>query len=121
MAERQEGIPVTPAEREHAEALHVRAVDVVIDAGQQFHFLGAVAAEQRIVDDEDVPARLARQRRDVFWMMAVPKSSVNLRQWMAQGFRKLKYDNQILWQFLFQFCLAEVLVHLDHDLIRHFL
>ena len=29
VAERQEGIPVTPAEREHAEALHVRAVDVV--------------------------------------------------------------------------------------------
>ena len=80
MAERQEGIPVAPAEREHAEALHVRAADMVVDAGQQLHFLGAVAAEQRVVDDEDVPARLARQWRDVFWMMAVPKSSVNLRQ-----------------------------------------
>ena len=64
MAERQEGIPVTPTEREHAEALHVRAADVVVDAGQQFHFLGTVAAEQRVVDDEDVPARLARQRRN---------------------------------------------------------
>ena len=64
VAEWQEGIPVTPAEREHAEALHVRAADVVVDAGQQLHFLRAVAAEQRVVDDEDVPARLARQRCD---------------------------------------------------------
>lgn len=88
VTERQEGIPVAPAEREHAEALHVRAADVVVDAGQQLHFLGTVAAEQRVVDDEDVPARLARQRCDVFWMMAVPRSSVNLRQWMAQEFRK---------------------------------
>ena len=64
MAERQEGIPVAPAEREHAKALHVRAADVVVDAGQQLHFLGAVAAEQRVVDDEDIPARPARQRRD---------------------------------------------------------
>lgn len=64
MAERQEGIPVTPAEREHAEALHVRAADVVVDAGPQLHFLGTVAAEQRVDDDEDVPARLARQRCD---------------------------------------------------------
>lgn len=61
---RQEGIPVAPAEREHAEALHVRAADMVVDAGQQLYFLGAVAAEQRVVDDEDVPARLARQRCD---------------------------------------------------------
>ena len=60
MAERQKGIPVTPAEREHAEALHVRTADV----DQQLHFLGAVADEQRVVDDADVPARLARQRRD---------------------------------------------------------
>ena len=88
VAKRQEGIPLAPAEREHAETLHVRAADMVVDAGQQFHFLGAVAAEQGIVDDEDVPERLARQRRDVFWMMAVPKSNVNLRQWMAQEFRK---------------------------------
>lgn len=64
MAERQEGIPVTPAEREHAEALHVRAADMVVDAGQQLYFLGAVAAEQRVVDDENIPARSARQRRD---------------------------------------------------------
>ena len=46
MAERQEGIPVAPAEREHAKALHVRAADMVVDAGQQLYFLGAVAAEQ---------------------------------------------------------------------------
>ena len=31
---------------------------------RQFHFLGAAAAEQGIVDDEDVPAGLARQRRN---------------------------------------------------------
>lgn len=37
---------------------------LVVDAGQQLYFLGAVAAEQRVVDDEDVPACLARQRRD---------------------------------------------------------
>ena len=48
MTERQEGIPVAPAEREHAEALHVRAADMVVDAGQQFHFLGAIATEQGI-------------------------------------------------------------------------
>jgi hypothetical protein len=59
MAERQEGIPVIPAERKHAEALHVRAADTVVDTSQQLYFLGAVAAEQRVVDDEDVPARLA--------------------------------------------------------------
>lgn len=64
MAERQEGIPVAPAEREHAEALHIRAADMVVDAGQQLYFLGAISAEQRVVDDEDVPARLARQRCD---------------------------------------------------------
>lgn len=64
MTERQEGIPVAPAEREHAKALHVRAADMVVDAGQQLYFLGAVAAEQRVVDDEDIPARSARQRRD---------------------------------------------------------
>ena len=64
MAERQEGIPVAPAEREHAKALHVRAADMVVDAGQQLYFLGAVAAEQRVVDDEDIPARPARQRCD---------------------------------------------------------
>lgn len=64
MAERQEGISVAPAKRKHAEALHVRAADMVVDAGQQLHFLEAVAAEQRVVDDEDIPARLARQRRD---------------------------------------------------------
>ena len=88
MAERQERIPVALTKREHAEALHVRAADVVVDAGQQLYFLGAVAAEQGIVDDEDVPAGLARQRRNVLWMTAVPRSSVNLRQWMAQEFRK---------------------------------
>ncbi len=64
MAERQEGIPVAPAEREHAKALHVHAADMVVDARQEFHFLGTVAAEQRVVDDEDVPARLARQGLD---------------------------------------------------------
>ena len=64
MAERQKGIPVAPAEREHAKALHVRAADMVVDAGQQLYFLGAVAAEQRVVDDEDIPARPARQRCD---------------------------------------------------------
>ncbi len=64
MAERQEGIPVALAEREHAKALHVRAADMVVGAGQQLYFLGAVAAEQRVVDDEDIPARSARQRRD---------------------------------------------------------
>lgn len=64
MAERQEGIPVTPTEREHAEALHILAADMVVDPGQQFHFLGAVAAEQGVVDDEDVPAAIARQWRD---------------------------------------------------------
>lgn len=64
MAERQERIPVAPAKREHAEALHVRAADVVVDACQQFHFFGAIATEQGIVDDEDVPAGLARQRRN---------------------------------------------------------
>ena len=64
MAERQERVPVAPAEREHAKALHVRAADMVVDAGQQLYFLGAVAAEQRVVDDEDIPARSARQRRD---------------------------------------------------------
>lgn len=37
---------------------------MVVDAGQQLYFLGAVAAEQRVVDDEDIPARSARQRRD---------------------------------------------------------
>lgn len=66
MAERQEGIPVAPAEREHAKALHVRAADMVVDAGQQLYFLGAVAAEQRVVDDEDIPARPTRQRCDGF-------------------------------------------------------
>ena len=75
MAERQERVPVAPAEREHAKALHVRAADMVVDAGQQLYFLGAAAAEQRVVDDG---------------MMAVPRSSVNLRQWMAQEFRKRK-------------------------------
>ena len=64
VTERQEGIPVAPAEREHAEALHVRAADMVVDAGQQLDFPGTVAAEQGVVDDEDVPACLARQRRD---------------------------------------------------------
>ena len=64
MAERQEGIPVAPAEREHAKALHVRAADMVVDAGQQLYFLGAVAAEQRVVDDENILARPARQRCD---------------------------------------------------------
>lgn len=63
MAERQERISVAPTKREHAEALHVRAADMVVDTSQQLYFLGAVAAEQRVVDDEDVPARLARQRR----------------------------------------------------------
>ena len=35
---------------------------MVVDACQQFHFLGAVAAEQRIVNDEDIPPGFARQR-----------------------------------------------------------
>lgn len=60
MTERQEGIPVAPAEREHAEALHVRAADMVVDAGQQLDFPGTVAAEQGVVDDEDVPSFLVR-------------------------------------------------------------
>ena len=64
MTERQERVPVAPAEREHAEAFHVRTADVVLNASQQLHFLGAVAAEQRVVDDEDIPARSARQRCD---------------------------------------------------------
>ena len=64
MAERQERVPVAPAECEHAETFHVRTADMVVDAGQQLYFLGAVAAEQRVVDDEDIPARSARQRRD---------------------------------------------------------
>ena len=58
----QKRIPIAPAEREHAEAFHVRATDMVVDACQQFHFLGAVAAEHRIVNDEDIPPRFARQR-----------------------------------------------------------
>ena len=64
MAERQERVPIAPAECEHAETFHVRTADMVVDAGQQLYFLGAVAAEQRVVDDEDIPARSARQRRD---------------------------------------------------------
>lgn len=63
VAERQEGIPVAPAEREHAAPLYVRAADVVVNAGQQLYLLGTVAAEQRVVDDEDVPAFRACQRR----------------------------------------------------------
>lgn len=51
--------PGTSAKCEHAEVIHVRAVDVIVEASQ-------VVAEQRIVDDEDVLARLARQRRDGF-------------------------------------------------------
>lgn len=56
MAEWKEGIPVAPVERMHAEAFHVRTIDVVVDASEQFHFLGAVAAEQGVIDDEDVSA-----------------------------------------------------------------
>lgn len=37
---------------------------MVVDAGQQLYFLGAVAAEQRVVDDENILARPARQRCD---------------------------------------------------------
>ena len=73
MAERQERVPVAPAEREHAKALHVRAADMVVDAGQQLYFLGAVAAEQRVVDDEDIPARPARQRRNGLLMAMTAK------------------------------------------------
>lgn len=58
--------PGTSAEREYAEVLHVRAVDVIVEASQPLHFLESAAAEQRVVDDEVVPARLARKRRDGF-------------------------------------------------------
>ena len=58
--------PGTSAKCEYAEVIHVRAVDVIVEASQSLHFLEAVAAEQRVVDDEDVPARLAHQRRDGF-------------------------------------------------------
>ena len=61
MAERQERISVAPAEREHAESFHVCTTDMVVDARQQFHFLGAVAAEEGVVDDEDIPPGLACQ------------------------------------------------------------
>lgn len=64
MAERQEGISVAPVEREHAEPLYARAAGVVVNAGQQLYLLGAAAAEQRVVDDENVPAFRACQRRD---------------------------------------------------------
>lgn len=62
MTERQECIPVAPTEREYAGAFHVRATDMVVDTGQQFSFLGAIAAEQRIVKDEDIPPGFVRQR-----------------------------------------------------------
>lgn len=39
---------------------------MVVNAGQQFHFIGAIAAEQGIVNDEDVPALLACQRFNGF-------------------------------------------------------
>lgn len=58
--------PGTSAEREYAEVLHVRAVDVIVEASQPLHFLESAASEQRVVDDEVVPARFTRQRRDGF-------------------------------------------------------
>lgn len=64
MIEQQVCVPVTPAERGHAKALYVRTADMVVAAGRPFHLLGTAAAEQRVVDDEDVPAPSARQRRD---------------------------------------------------------
>lgn len=62
--EQQEGVLVAPAEREHAEALHVRVADVVVDMGQQGRFFGVVMAEQEVIDDEDIPTLRACQWYD---------------------------------------------------------
>lgn len=40
MAEQQEGIPIAPTKREYTEDFQERATDIVVDAGQQFYFLG---------------------------------------------------------------------------------
>ena len=40
---------------------------MAVDAGQQFHFIGAIAAEQGVINDEDVPALLTCQRCNGFW------------------------------------------------------
>ena len=40
MAEQQEGIPIAPTKREYTEDFQERATDIVVDAGQQLHFLG---------------------------------------------------------------------------------
>ena len=37
---------------------------MTVDAGQQFHFLEESSPEQGIVDNEDVPAGIVRQRHD---------------------------------------------------------
>lgn len=64
VTEQQEGVLVAPAERENAEALHVRVADVVVDMGQQGRFLRVVMAEQEVIDDEDIPALRACQWYD---------------------------------------------------------
>lgn len=44
-----------------ADSFHVYATDTVVDARPQFHFLRGIATKQRVVNDEGVPAILARQ------------------------------------------------------------
>lgn len=62
--------------------LHVRAADMVVDTIQPLYFLGS-GCGQRIVKDEDILPGFARQRCDALLVMAMLKSSVNLRQWMV--------------------------------------
>lgn len=48
MAEQQESNPIAPTKREHTEAFQERATDIVVDAGQQLHFLGRLRLSKEL-------------------------------------------------------------------------
>ena len=64
--ERQEGVPIRPAKDEQAEALRITVAHMVVDVRQEFHALGARAAEERIVDDDSATTSGVCQRFDGF-------------------------------------------------------
>ena len=62
--ERQEGVPVRPAEDEQTKALRITVAHMVVDVCKKLHALGARAAEKRIVDDDGATPGSIRQRLD---------------------------------------------------------
>lgn len=60
----QECVAIRPADSQHAKSVDILLMRMVENPGQQFDRLGTVAAEQRIVDDEYIPALFAGKRRN---------------------------------------------------------